>query len=302
MSKIINCLKLLSKTTNQFELAKKLEINWLEVLELIGKINKIEPGLINTNNGDGFTLTRKIDWINENKINKCLQTLEQTKYTVKVLPDTLSTNTYILNNLSSLTDKTIVTTEYQSKGRGRADKEWVSKIATDLTVSLLYFFEPEFNYELLPLVAAIGINRLLKQYRILNLIKWPNDIYLLDNSKIAGILLESGIRGDKRFVVMGIGLDNPTNIDRSILLSNLINHMDHVVTEYSVFGFAMFRREWLDNCLHYNKKVNLYQNGKILDSGINVDLTEDGDLVIKSKGLKKQYHGSNISLRIDGMK
>ena len=301
MSKIIQCLKLMSKTTNQFELAKSLGLNWLMMLELIGKINLIEPKLINTNSVNGFFLTRKLDWIDETKITKNLKRLEQTIYTIKVLPETVSTNTYMLNNISNLVDKTAVITEFQSHGRGRGDKRWVSKIATDITVSLLYFFEPDFNYELLPLIVAISINRLLKQYRLQNYIKWPNDIHLKDKSKIAGILLESGIRDQKRFVVMGIGLDNPMHFDRSELLCNLINHMDHVVKEFRAFGFAMFRREWLDNCLHYNQKVDLYQNGKLIDSGINVDLTEDGQLVIMSKNQRNQYRSSNISLRLSGM-
>ncbi len=302
MSKIVQCLKLMSKTTNQFDLAKKLEIDWLKMLELIGKINQIEPGLINTSSGSGFFLTHKLDWINATDVLKNLAAKQLSSYTVKILPETISTNTYVLNNIGKLQDRTVVTTEFQSQGRGRGDKQWISKIATDLTVSLLYFFEHDFDYQLLPLVAAVGINRLLKQYRLQNFIKWPNDIHLMDKSKIAGILLESGIRDKKRFVVIGIGLDNLLRVDRSELLCNLINHMDHVVKEYSVFGFAMFRREWLDNCLHYNEAVNLYQNGQLIDSGINIDLTEDGQLVIKSKNQEKQYVSNNISLRVDGMK
>jgi biotin-[acetyl-CoA-carboxylase] ligase BirA-like protein len=302
MSKIIECLKLMPQVSNQFELARALDINWLALLELIGKINQIESGLINNSSGRGFFLTRKLDWVYEDKVIHQLVKLDQTGYSIKVVDETNSTNTYILNNIGVLNNKTVVSAEFQSSGRGRNDKIWTSKIATDLTVSFLYMFEPEFNYELLPLVVAVCLNRLLKQYRMPNLIKWPNDIYLKDNSKIAGILLESGIRENKRFVVMGIGLDNPLNINRCELLVNLINHMDHVINEYSAFGFAMFRQEWLDNCLHYNKMVNLSKNGHLIDRGINIDLTSDGNLVIKSKNEKKEYHGSNISLSIEGIK
>lgn len=296
MSKVIQCLKLLPRAKNQFELAKLLDINWLKLLELIGKINQIEVGLINNSSIKGFILSRTLDWITENKVQQNFAKLRQNSYTVKILEETGSTNTYILNNIGALNNKTVVSTEFQSDGRGRNNKTWVSKIATDLTVSFLYEFPIEFNHELLPLVVAVGLNRLLKQYRMPNLIKWPNDIYLQKSGKIAGILLESGIRDNKRFVVVGIGLNNIINSDRAELLANLINHMEHVITEYSVFGFEMFRREWLDNCIHYKKKVSLYKNGNLIGSGINIDLTITGDLVIKSKNQIKQYNGSSISL------
>ncbi len=296
MSKIIQCLKLIPKAKNQFELARLLDINWLELLELIGKINQMENGLINNASADGVLLTRHLDWMIDAKVIKNLAKLEVCNYTVKILDEINSTNTYILNNIGALDNKTVISAELQVGGRGRNNKIWLSKIATDLTVSFLYLFPLEFNYELLPLVVAVCINRLLKQYRIPNLIKWPNDIYSKDSGKIAGILLESGIRDNKRFVVVGIGIDNIRDLDRALLLSSLIYHMEHVITEYSIFGFAMFRQEWLDNCLHYNKKVNLYKSGNLLDSGINIDLTSSGDLVLKSKNQIKEYNGNNISL------
>ena len=296
MHKVIQCLKLIPKANNQFDLLSLMNVNWLELLELIGKINQIEDGLINNSSAKGISLTRQLDWIIEDKLSQNIAKLQQTEYNIKILDETSSTNTYILNNIENLDNKSVVSTEYQSGGRGRNNKVWVSKVATDLTVSFLYKFSLDFNYELLPLVVAIAINRLLKQYRMTNFIKWPNDIYLKDNTKVAGILLESGIRGDKRFVVIGIGLDNPLFIDRALLLANLINQMEHVINEYMAFGFAMFRREWLDNCIHYNKTVYLYKNGELLDSGINTDLTETGDLVIKTETGIKEYNGSNISL------
>ena len=298
MSKIIQCLRLIPKAKNQFELVKLLGINWLELLELIGKINQIESGLINNSSADGIILTRTLDWITDTKVIKNLAKLEECSYTVKILDEINSTNTYILNNIEGLDNKTVISAELQAGGKGRNNKTWLSKIATDLTVSFLYLFPLEFNYELLPLVVAVCINRLLKQYRIPNLIKWPNDIYSKDSGKIAGILLESGIRDNKRFVVVGIGLDNILNLDRALFLSSLIYHMDHVIIEYSVFGFAMFRQEWLDNCMHYNKNVSLYKSGDLLDSGINIGLTSAGDLVIKSKNQIKEYNGNSISLTI----
>ena len=97
MSKIIQCLRLIPKAKNQFELVKLLGINWLELLELIGKINQIESGLINNSSADGIILTRTLDWITDTKVIKNLAKLEECSYTVKILDEINSTNTYILN-------------------------------------------------------------------------------------------------------------------------------------------------------------------------------------------------------------
>ncbi|MFN7094863.1 MAG: biotin--[acetyl-CoA-carboxylase] ligase [Burkholderiales bacterium] len=297
MSKIIDCLKLLQEPKSQATLSAALAITQFEVLELIGKINQIEPNLINATSSSSIKLTRNLDWLNPQEIREGLAQLGHTEYTVKILGETLSTNTHIANNLVSLANKAAVIAEYQSKGRGRQDRQWQSKVATDLTVSVLYLFPPQFKFELLPLISAIAVNRLLKQFHLLTKIKWPNDVYTLDGTKIVGILVESGIRNEQRFVIVGIGLDNIIAVKRSELVCHLLNHLDQVIREYSLFGFTLLRQEWLDNCIHYNRKVEIYQNHKLIDSGINSDLTDTGQLIVKSANGVKQYISSNISLK-----
>ncbi len=297
MSKIIECLKLMPEICSNTELANKMGLNWLGMLELLGKINQIEPDLVNITSSR-LALIRELDWFDQTLISKYLSTFDQSKYIIKIIPEINSTSTFILNNLNVLSDKTIVTTELQLQGRGRGDNLWTSRLATDVAASILYFFPNDFEFELLPLITAVGLCRLLKQFGIRSYIKWPNDIYLQDKGKIAGILLESGIRDGRRFVVLGIGLNNIFEIKRNLLLSSLVNHMDHVIQEYKAFGFAMFRQEWLDNCIHLHKKVNIYQNDKLINSGLNIDLTYDGQLVIKNQEKISKYINGNVSLRL----
>ncbi|MBP9743000.1 MAG: biotin--[acetyl-CoA-carboxylase] ligase [Burkholderiales bacterium] len=302
MYQTVEYLKLIDNKSTLATLAKKLNLTWLSTLELIGKINNIEAGLVKIQADGKIVVTRKLDWLNEAVILQQFHKLGVDNYGVKLLAEVTSTNSYILDNLSILKNHTVVVAELQSCGQGRGDKLWTSILATDLTISFLYFFEPDFNYELLPLVIAIAINRLLKQYRTKNYIKWPNDIYLDNNTKISGILLQSGIFKEKRFIIIGIGLDNIFNFDRNILVANLVNHVEHIIGEYTIFGFALLRQEWIDNCLHYNKRVSLTLNGKIVDFGINTGLTSDGQLVIQSKnGQQNQYENGNLSLLVENV-
>ena len=297
MNKMISCLRLLEFKSNIFQIAKELDCSWLNVLEYIGMLNYIESNLISTSSSTGYYVTRRLDWIDENKLNRKLAVLNLNNYIVKVLASTSSTNNYILNNLEILTNKSVVISEHQSDGRGRGNKKWYSRIAADLTLSFLYFIDLEINYEILPMVIAVGINRLLKGYKIKSYIKWPNDIYTKPNEKIGGILIESGKKDGKRYVVIGIGLDNKDALNRSELVANLIFYIDQVINEYLTTGFIKIRRDWLDNCIHYKKKVSIYKGDQLIENGINTDLNEKGDLVVKSKDKLNYYVNGAFSLK-----
>ncbi len=296
MSKTIECLKFLDTPKNQFQLAEKLNLSSIEVLNLIRKINKTDSNLIKNTEENQFYLNRKLKWLDKNLINLEIYK-NNCEYKLEVLDEVDSTSSYIKNNLSILENQTVVTAEYQSEGRGRHERKWISKIAHDITVSILYFFPKNFNYEHLPLILAIAINRLLKDLNIVNKIKWPNDILLSDFSKIAGILVESGIYVNKRYIIIGIGINNIFDYERNKVLINLINYVDNILKVYQKFGFKVFYQEWLDNCIHFNKYVSVYQNNKFIDSGINTGISMEGHLLIDTKNGVKCFKSADISLR-----
>lgn len=283
------CLRYLEQTRSYFDVANYLGLSRWETLALFGRINQLENGLIELSSVIQVKLTRKIDWLNSEHILQLLSSLTDKKFTLILLDQVNSTHTYMQANLFRLPNRTIVTTEFQYQGRGRsADKIWLSRIGYDITLSILYFFPLEFRFESLSLIIAVAVNRLFKQLRIKTQIKWPNDIYVVDElQKVAGILVESSIRNDQRAIILGIGLNNildiaQNSLSRSDLLAYLIHHIEQILLEYDTFGFALLRREWLDNCIHYRKLITLTTKGKIVDSGIHVDLSEIGELIIKS--------------------
>ena len=114
-----------------------------------------------------------------------------------------STNDYILKNIKYLKDKTVVFSDIQTKGKGRNNRIWYSpkyENKYNLYVSILLL--PDFkekNIKLLqnlPHYNAVILHRVFLEYGVRTKIKWPNDI-LFENKKIAGILCESVIIGDK---------------------------------------------------------------------------------------------------------
>jgi BirA family biotin operon repressor/biotin-[acetyl-CoA-carboxylase] ligase len=94
---------------------------------------------------------------------------------------------------------TLVTADAQTAGRGRQGRAWVASAGDALLMSLLVRrVDP-----LLPLATAVAVCESLAPLEAA--IKWPNDVWLGDGRKVAGILLEG--RPQEGWAVIGIGLN-----------------------------------------------------------------------------------------------
>ena len=99
----------------------------------------------------------------------------------------------------------------QKKGRGQAGNSWYSSDNKDVAVSFVYYPENinvlnQFDLNLLVCNAVhFYVSQCVKD-KIVQ-IKWPNDI-LIDNKKVAGILIENSVKGTKmEQCIIGIGLN-----------------------------------------------------------------------------------------------
>lgn len=130
-----------------------------------------------------------------------------------------STNTYTAELLkkNNLTEGTIVYTNYQLAGRGHSQNKWESEDGKNLLISIVLFpsFISPSEQFYISMAISLGICDFLKRFIPDCSIKWPNDIYV-NNDKIAGILIESTVIGDKiESTIAGIGL----NINQKKFLS-----------------------------------------------------------------------------------
>ena len=92
---------------------------------------------------------------------------------------------------------TLVTTGFQSAGRGRQGRTWTAPPGRALLLSLVVR-EPD---PLLPLRAGLAVADLAGPAA---LVKWPNDV-LLEGRKVAGVLVEA--RPQEGWAVVGIGVN-----------------------------------------------------------------------------------------------
>lgn len=210
-----------------------------------------------------------------------------------------STNSHILEHIAKFKDNDVVITEMQTLGRGRFSNKWFSEPFIGLTFSLLKFFDKNIKLDTLPLVISIAVKRLLNEFNIPAKIKWPNDILHPDGSKIAGILLEGGLINNQYYVVIGIGINDNFKIERNLFLVNLLKHIDETIEIFINNNFDIFKEEWLDSCIHYNKSVGIYQNGNLVESGVNIGLSESGAILIKTNNSAvKEFTSASIRFEI----
>lgn len=118
-----------------------------------------------------------------------------------------STNDYLKEH-TYLPDGTVITTDYQTKGRGRHNNIWDSARFQNILMSVL--LKPEILVSQTPIItqiAAVAIAETCDNYGVIPKIKWPNDI-LVGEKKIAGILVESSVmKNDLEYVILGIGFN-----------------------------------------------------------------------------------------------
>ena len=211
--------------------------------------------------------------------------------------------------------------EYQSKGKGRLGRKWVSPFAQNIYLSIFWQFSCK-PHELssLSLVIAIAVTEALKDYGIkkdLDL-KWPNDI-LWQKRKLAGILIElSGEAHHAYNAIISIGLNVNMSqnagkeIDqawcdisqitneipkRNELAGLLLDHVFNAITTYQGQGLKPFMKKWLQLDVTYGKKVTLITpTEKITGTGAGID--KNGYFLLKDRqGKITSFASGEISLR-----
>ena len=131
-------------------------------------------------------------------------------YSILSLDEVDSTNNYLIKLAQEpINEFTLVTTEYQTAGKGQRGNYWESNRGDNLLFSLLV--KPcwlNINEQfILSMAVSVALRDVLSTYTDLITIKWPNDIYW-NNKKIAGILIENFIVDSTiGQSVIGIGLN-----------------------------------------------------------------------------------------------
>jgi BirA family transcriptional regulator, biotin operon repressor / biotin---[acetyl-CoA-carboxylase] ligase len=110
---------------------------------------------------------------------------------------------------------TVVSAQYQTQGRGRFRRKWRAPRGSSMLVSIvLRPALPAGKISILTHQAAKSVQAVLVSQGLGATLKRPNDV-LIKGRKVAGILTEASGKGRRvQYVVVGIGLNVNTRLDK----------------------------------------------------------------------------------------
>ena len=101
----------------------------------------------------------------------------------------------------------MISSESQNNGRGQYGKKWIS-LKGNLFVSFFFKLDDlKISFKQLTKLNCLLVRKILSTYYKKKIIyKKPNDL-LIDKKKICGILQETLIKLDKKYLIVGVGIN-----------------------------------------------------------------------------------------------
>jgi len=204
---------------------------------------------------------------------------------------------------------------YQSQGKGRQAKKWITPLGQSIALSISHNFK--FGLQMLSglnIAIGVAIIKALNKFGNNNIgLKWPNDI-LDPHGKVAGILIEaSGSTSDSKAII-GIGInwnirqelfnkiEQPcsnagiSSIPRNQFIVELIKCVYELIYEFTQNNLKNIQPRWKKNDVYLDKKINIIQ-GTSIKQAIYKGINENGLLKVEVDNQKKLIASGEVSIR-----
>ena len=269
--------------------------------------------------GRGYRLAQPIEFLDAAALERALA---GSGVSVQVVDEVDSTSTQLLAMAAQGAPSGLcLAAEWQSAGRGRRGRSWVSALGGSLTFSLLWRFERGAGH-LAGLSLAVGaaVARSLAACGVERVqVKWPNDV-VIDFRKVAGILVEtSGDLQGPSVAVVGVGLNyrlaegTLDRIDQAVtdvahcarqvpsrndLLATLLRELAATLGRFELSGFAAERDAWRALHAYQGRPVRVLPAHEPPFDATVADVAADGALVVTlPDGRPVPLASAEISLR-----
>lgn len=229
-----------------------------------------------------------------------------------------STNAFLLQHTEELQRGDICIAEFQSAGRGRRGRKWVSPYGSHLYFSMFWHLPQGMSQAMgLSLVVACSLVSAMRQLGADNVgVKWPNDIYF-ENRKLAGVLIEmTGTADSGCDLVIGIGVNIAMPQQQGELieqpwsdLRQIINHPDKTVLAlalqqqlrkdlklFELNGLTVFAERWHAADIYLGCDVRLLLGNDSI-SGRYQGIDSQGGVILETADGLQHFVGGEISLR-----
>ena len=216
-------------------------------------------------------------------------------------------------------DGTLVIADAQTAGRGRLGRAWHAPAKSSLLLSVVLRppLSPTQAQRMTMLCSLALVEAIHTVTGVRAHIKWPNDVQIRDR-KVAGLLAEAGLRGDRlSHVIVGMGVN--VNLDVSMLpplmapatslsdeLGRRVSRLDLLVAVIEAIearyleacqGWAP-HTEWRQHLATLGQHVRLREGNEVVE-GMAEDVDPDGALLLRTadSGLRRVLVG-DVTLRV----
>lgn len=268
--------------------------------------------------GRGYRLVHPHSWLDADRIRHTLASLG---YRLHWQEQVDSTNSRLLTmGQAGAEHKSVLAVEWQTGGKGRRGRAWLSPLGGGLAFSVLWHFNRSASdLSCLSLAVGLGLVRALRQVGLADVqLKWPNDV-LLAGRKLAGILIE--LHGDvlgPSMAVIGVGvnvrvpealrgeIDQPVTdlteglgspVDRNGLLTECLRQLDQVLGCYEQGGFAGLRSEWEASHAFHGQEARMIAPQGESWQGRVAGIDEAGALLLDTESGQRRFYSGELSLR-----
>lgn len=228
---------------------------------------------------------------------------------ILVLPETTSTNSYLLENAAGLPDGTVLVAEHQTAGRGRLGRSWEAPRGVSILLSVLLHEPAESDlWKHGATLASLAACEAIRATTVCDCrVRWPNDL-VIHSRKVGGVLVEASrpvdmARRNMRDVVIGVGIncnqqpedfsaelrnkaaslriESGHSVDRNRILAVLIERLsNHLAACSSPHYRASSLSAWRSLTSDIGSHAELVQDGRRF-AGTILDVDESGDLVVQ---------------------
>jgi len=278
----------------------------------------------------GYRLAGPLDLLSESAIRAALQPgTVQALESLDVLIVTPSTNDCLTSRPAPSPGRIrAVVAEYQTGGRGRRGRRWLSPLGHGVCLSVSWCFEiAPRDLPALSLAAGVAVADALTELGVDGVqLKWPNDI-VAAGGKLGGILVEvAGEPGGPLRSVVGIGLNvRPIpgisaalgaeagalpalaldellagrRLKRDGLVAALLNSLHASLVSFGESGSARVLAAWRRrDCLAGQPVV--VTRGQESFTGVACGLGDDGSLLVNRDGSIVPVVAGDVTLRAPG--
>lgn len=213
-------------------------------------------------------------------------------------------------------DFLLLTTDYQTAGRGQRGNHWESERGKNLLFSfrLRPGFLPASEQFFLSEAVALSLCTTLREWRSDVCIKWPNDIYCCDR-KLGGMLLEHRLLGahiDSTIIGIGVNIDqahfvsdapNPISLchlvqptpPREAVLARFLHHFEHYYERLMQGQHAALHLDYR-SALYRQKGVHTYADATETFTAQLTDILPNGTLLLTdTEGRLRRYHFKEVA-------